>query len=159
MQVQPFLQVYLTYEEKVFLIQRLGNCWLPIGGHLVLRGAEPSNLGSVKSELDFMMEKINSAAPGASYSLYGSEGGLYLTRPYRGPYKIKAANANYGSVYFGRFESEPPIVEGAFELFSLDRLKSMQVGFHLGHLVLENSELALRPKDLVALRRLDPTTN
>ena len=150
MQVQPFLQVYLTYEDQVLLIGRFGK-WVPIGGHLVQKGIEPSSLDRIRNEVDFLKGEINAVASGVSYSLYGSEGELYLTKPYRGPSQGKQQKGNYGSVYFGIFGAQPPVVEGAFELFNLDRLRGIPEN-SLGHLVLENSGLALKTKELILHR-------
>jgi len=138
MQIQPFVQAYLTYNEKVWLLK--SRLWIPVGGHLVSKGKGPAHVRDIKYPTDVLREEIKDKAGTENYYLLHNDE-AYLTRNYP-TLSPRGDKIHINVVYFGRFNAMPKVEAKHSGLFELLELENMTGQLATG--VLENSQLVLK---------------
>ncbi|MBS3175219.1 hypothetical protein J4440_05025 [Candidatus Woesearchaeota archaeon] len=125
-----------AFEDKVYLMNRMNYLWVPTFAGHIARDNEINN----KKAYQVIEEKINSSGYKGSYKFIIDKDCLIMNHSNF----HKGRDCHITLDLFGILENEPQIIEGAFELFDLNRLYSENNSGRLESSVLTNSINALK---------------
>ena len=136
MEIQNYVQAYLTYENKIWLIKNM-LVWSPVGGHLARNESRVARkVGDLADPINLLEERIANISGTEKYKLFGEKHQAYLTRL---EYSLSPKhNIHINTIYFGKFE-EKTKTEDKIKLFELNELP----GLNTQNKVYDNSVIAL----------------
>ena len=114
---QLYVSAYMVFDNKVFLEDRLGKLWVPIGTHTY-----KNNNDTIKDDEEIIKNEIKAASSNTPYKLFGDNAG-FITRTFKSR-SDSGVYTHKNTVYFGAFEKKPETTPGKVQLFSLDDLSA-----------------------------------